>query len=111
MLARRDLAILKDPEHRVEAVRLNPLDLNNADGRLWNALATSAIALRLGALVEYTPQNQTTISRYVFIEGISHTISPDRWTIQLTFSSATAYRPQAFSRWGAGTWGDVTWTW
>jgi len=111
MLARRDLAILKDPEHRVEAVRLNPLDPNNADGRLWNALATSAIALRLGALVEYTPQNQTTISRYVFIEGISHAITADRWTIQLTFSSATAYRPQAFSRWGEGTWGDVTWTW
>ena len=111
MLARRDLAILKDPEHRVEAVRLNPLDPNNADGRLWDALATSSIALRLGALVEYTPQNQTTISRYVFIEGISHAITADRWTTSLTFSSATAYRPQAFSLWGEGTWGDVTWTW
>jgi hypothetical protein len=110
-IARRDLSVLQDPEHRIESVKLNPLDPNNADGRLWVALATQAIALRLGALVEYTPQNQTTLSRYVFIEGISHTISADRWQISLTFSSATAYRPRALSRWGAGTWGDVSWTW
>jgi hypothetical protein len=110
-IARRDLSILQDPEHRIESIKLNPLDSNNADGRLWDALATQAIALRLGALVEYTPQNQTTLSRYVFIEGISHTISADRWQIGLTFSSATAYRPRALSLWGVGTWGDVTWTW
>ena len=110
-IARRDLSILQDPEHRIESVRLNPLDPSNADGRLWAALATQAIALRLGALVEYTPQNQTTLSRYVFIEGISHTISADRWQIGLTFSSATAYRPRALSLWDVGTWGDVTWTW
>jgi hypothetical protein len=110
-IARRDLAILQDPEHRVESVKLNPQDPNNADGRLWDALSSQAIALRLGALVEYTPQNQTTIARYVFVEGISHTISADRWQIGLTFSSATAYRPQALSRWGVGAWGAVTWTW
>jgi hypothetical protein len=90
---------------------LNPLDADNTDGRLWYALSTQAIALRLGALVDYTPQSQTTLSRYVFIEGISHTITPDTWQIGLTFSSATSYRPQALSRWDAGTWGDVTWTW
>jgi hypothetical protein len=110
-IARRDLSILQDPEHRIESIKLNPLDPNNADGRLWAALATQEIALRLGALVEYTPQNQTTLSRYVFIEGISHTISADRWQIGLTFSSATAYRPRALSLWDVGTWGDVTWTW
>jgi hypothetical protein len=110
-IARRDLSILQDPEHRIESIKLNPLDLNNADGRLWAALATQEIALRLGALVEYTPQNQTTLSRYVFIEGIGHTISADRWQIGLTFSSATAYRPRALSLWDVGTWGDVTWTW
>jgi len=110
-IARRDLSILQDPEHRVEGIKLNPLDANNADGRLWAALATQSIALRLGALVDYTPMNQSTISRYVFIEGISHTITPDTWQIGLTFSSATAYRPQALSRWGVGTWGNTTWTW
>lgn len=110
-IARRDLSTLQDPEHRIESIKLNPLDPNNTDGRLWDALATQSIALRLGALVQYTPQNQTTLSRYVFIEGISHTISADRWQIGLTFSSATAYRPQALSRWGVGTWGKVTWTW
>ena len=110
-IARRDLSILQDPEHRIESIRLNPLDAANADGRLWAALATQSIALRLGALVDYTPMNQSTISRYVFVEGISHTITPDTWAIGLTFSSATAYRPQALSRWGVGTWGDITWTW
>jgi len=110
-IARRDLSILQDPEHRIESVKLNPLNEHNADGRLWAALATQAIALRLGALVDYTPQSQTTLSRYVFVEGISHTISADRWQVGLTFSSATAYRPQVLSRWDVGTWGDVTWTW
>ena len=110
-IARRDLSILQDPEHRVETLKFNPLDATNADGRLWSALASQSIALRLGALVEYTPMNQSTISRYVFIEGISHTITPDTWTVGLIFSSATAYRPQALSRWGVGTWGDITWTW
>lgn len=110
-IARRDLSILQDPEHRIESLTLNPLDADNADGRLWSSLATQSIALRLGALVDYTPMNQSTISRYVFIEGLSHSITPDRWSIGLTFSSATAYRPQLLSRWGVGTWGDVTWTW
>jgi hypothetical protein len=110
-IARRDLSVLQDPEHRIESVRLNPLDPNNDDSRLWVALATQSIALRLGALVEYTPQSQSTISRYVFIEGISHTITPDTWQISLLFSSATAYRPRALSKWGVGTWGDVSWTW
>lgn len=110
-LARRDLAILKDPEHRVESLTLNVLDSNNVDGRLWRALSTGAIALRLGALVDYTPQNQTTLSRFVFIEGISHNITADRWDVTLTFSSATAYQPYASSMWTVGTWGSAVWTW
>lgn len=110
-IARRDLAILKDPEHRIESLKLNPLDDNNADGRLWTALASGTIALRIGALVDYTPPSQTTISRYVFIEGISHTISPDRWQVGLTFSSATAYQPFGSSMWGVATWGTSPWTW
>lgn len=110
-LAQRDLAILKDPEHRVEGLTLNLLDSNNADGRLWSALATGAIALRIGAQVDYTPMNQTLLSRRVFIEGITHTITPDRWTTQLAFSSATAFQPYVDSMWGVGAWDSTKWTW
>ena len=98
-LANRQLTVFQNPELRVETLTVSPLASENYDletsepgGALFYSLASGDIGLRNGARIVHTPVHESTqISQMAFIEGISHSITPDNWLTTLNFSSASAY--------------------
>lgn len=85
----------KDAEERVASVVLKPLTSDS----LWPV----ALGLKVGDLVKVvrTPAAGDAITRYVFVEGYDHDITPGPvpdWTTNIYFSSATVFQS------GLGTW-------
>ena len=99
-LANRQVDVFQNPELRVESLVFSPLAAENADfqtgtagGSAFGRLAAGQIGLRGGALIWHTPQHEAdTIKQFCFIEGVSHTITPDDWRVTVNFSSASAYQ-------------------
>jgi hypothetical protein len=99
-LASRQLTVFQSPELRVESVVVSPLAFENREygsptvgSSFFYSMAVGEIALRAGAQVTHTPIHETTqIQQLCFIEGISHSITPDNWLTTVAFSSAAAYQ-------------------
>ena len=123
-LADRQLTVFQSPELRVESVTLSPISPENVDvttgaagGAVFKALATNRIALRRGAQIVQTPSHEASqITQMCFIEGVSHSITPDDWTTELAFSSASAYDNVGLAVFDgsgsqAGYFDSTTWGW
>jgi hypothetical protein len=123
-LANRQLTVFQNPELRVETIVMSPLASQNADyasglagGAVFAALASGTIGLRGGARIVHTPKHESTqISQMAFIEGLSHTITPDNWIVALNFSSATAYENVGYALFDgidsqAGYFDQTRWGW
>jgi hypothetical protein len=123
-LANRQLTVFQNPELRVETIVVSPLASQNADyasglagGAVFAALASGTIGLRGGARIVHTPKHESTqISQMAFIEGLSHTITPDNWIVALNFSSATAYKNVGYALFDgtdsqAGYFDQTRWGW
>jgi len=114
----RELAVYNSPELRVESLTLSPLNPRNTgdDGttgsRVWKWLAYNTFRLRQGTFVLYQPPGEPEQVRSdVFIESISHRITPTDWEIKLGFSSATVYARMANTIWNTVNWDEAVWSW
>lgn len=117
-LVERELATNVVPELRVESVRfsaLNPrnnTDYGNPGGRVWGWLALGLMNLRQGTFVYFKPPGESSyVKTDVFIESVSHDITPTSWDISLGFSSATVYTRMASSVWDTGVYDTAVWSW
>lgn len=107
-LATREVGIYQTPERRVESLRFNPIAVG---GDAWDALSSQRIQMRALAEVKMTPPAGDVIDKFVYVQGLSHRITPDNWWVDLEFSSATAIYGLVDSRWDVGVWDSATWTW
>lgn len=113
-VATKDLITFRNPELRVESVTILPRSLvaNEYRSTGWAALL-NALHLRRGAYVlfDHRPNAElpNTYVRQVVISGISHSITPDDWRVNVEFQSASVIG--AFLQWDAGTWDNYLWTW
>jgi len=117
-LVDREIAVNNVPELRVESLTFSPLsprnfgDYEDPGGRVWKWLAYDMISLRQGTFVYYQPPGEPNPVRSdVFIESISHSITPSGWSIKLGFSSATVYATMANTIWDTVNWDDAVWSW
>ena len=70
------------------------------------AACTSELGTKL--TVKRTPQGVgSAISKDVFIEGVTHTISPDNWVTEFLLSPAPV--DTGLARWGTGEWDTDSW--
>lgn len=98
-LAARQIDVFQNPEFRIESLTVSPLASQNASyvgttpgGTVFGYLASGQIGLRGGARITHTPIHESTqISQMSFIEGVSHSITPDNWLTTINFSSASVY--------------------
>jgi hypothetical protein len=98
-LANRQLTVFQVPEFRIESLTVSPLapenrsyDTGTPGGSVFNPMGLAQLELRCGALITHTPKHESTqISQMCFIEGVTHSITPDNWLTTFNFSSATAY--------------------
>lgn len=104
-----DLLVAKGTQanaYRVERVTIEPIVSTTT---MW----PKALGLRIRdrASVSMTvPVSSLAINRNVFIDGISHSITPMRWTTTFTFASATAWDGfSAAAAFGSGTWDTSQW--
>lgn len=98
------LAKWKDPEYRVERVTVFPA---KAPSTAWPHVLGRRIRDR--AEVSATvPVSGKVLEHSVFIEGVSHDISPMRWVSQFSFSSTTAYDDFTTSLWDTGVFDTAT---
>jgi len=80
--------------------------------RIWKWLAYNAFRLRQGTFVYFRPPGEPDQVRSdVFIESISHQITPTDWNIKLGFSSATVYVAMANTIWDTVNWDEDVWSW
>ena len=117
-LIKRELAVNVAPELRVETLKFSPLHPRNTDdygqpgGRVWTWFDQELLGLRQGTFVYFKPPGETDyVETDVFIDSISHDITPTGWEITLGFSSATVYFRMASSLWDTGTWDTAVWSW
>jgi hypothetical protein len=117
-LINREIVLNNIPELRVESVTFSPLsprnfgDDNNPGARVWLWLGTGAMSLRRGTFVYYQPPGEPEPVRSdVFIESISHSITPTGWEIKLGFSSATVYVTIGNTLWDEVNWDYAAWSW
>jgi hypothetical protein len=85
--------------------------LIDANGRsAWSA----ALGLRIRdrATVSMTvPVSSLTINKNVFIDGVSHNITPMRWSTSFQFASATAWDGFTAAVWDTATWDGSSSKW
>jgi hypothetical protein len=117
-LIERELLVSKFPEFRVESITFSPLSPRNSSDegapgyRVWLWLAYGAIRLRQGTFVYYQPPGEPDPVRSdVFIESISHSITPSTWEIKLGFSSATVFNTISNTVWDYVNWDEAVWSW
>jgi len=116
-LIQREIVLHNTPELRVESVTFSPLSPRNSDdsipgARVWLWLGTGAMSLRRGTFVYYQPPGEPEPVRSdVFIESISHSITPTGWEIKLGFSSATVYTTIGNTLWDEVNWDYAAWSW
>ena len=117
-LVNREIAVNNTPELRVESVTFSPLSPRNSSDegdpgyRVWLWLAYGAMNLRQGTFVYYQPPGEPEPVRSdVFIESISHSITPTGWEIKMGFSSATVYAAIGNTLWDEVNWDYAVWSW
>jgi hypothetical protein len=92
----------KNPTTRFVQMRVN------VRRSLTTLVAASTSELGTKLTVKRTPQGVgTAISKDVFIEGVTHTISPDNWVTEFLLSPAPV--DTGLARWGTGTWDTDSW--
>jgi hypothetical protein len=112
-LAERHVALFQAPERRVESLTFNP-DLQPSTERrrvALEAIARGQLALRALVRVDHTTPSGFEISKYLFVRGIHHNITPRSWTVSLDFTSATVVYGMVGSLWDVGVWDEAVWSW
>jgi hypothetical protein len=105
-LANLELFKFRDPEYRVAALLVQGAV---SPAAYWPLLLDARFGDYCIAKVP-TPSG-ITITRNVFITGISHQIDSDGdWQIRFAFRSATPY-VNVWSGWDEGVWDTMTWYW
>jgi hypothetical protein len=99
VLAAWKIARCRAPERRVESITV--------DARRTDVPWATVLGLRVRDLVTVIrrPPGGHTITQYCHVAGISHKVTPERWSVTFYLSSATVYRRFAASRWDVGLWG------
>ena len=104
-LADSFLGKYKDAEYRINNCTVNPA-----------ANATVNWPLVLGALIrdrvtgKVTAPGGTAISKQLFIDGVSHSINQDGWTVRFRFASATFWASfTSVGLWDSGVWDTSVW--
>lgn len=113
LLARRYVGLYSDPERRIEGVSFSPMLQPTAAkvAEAWSALATDRIQLRALVLLNHMTHAGFTITKHLFVRGISHSITPKGWDVDVTFTSATIWHALVDSRWDVGAWDTAAWSW
>lgn len=101
-LADLDIMRFKNPEYRVAGLSVVPAASPSA---WWPLVLDSRFGDYCTATV-LTPAGLT-VTRDVFVSGISHSISTQGWTVQFAFTSATPYS-STWGGWDGGLWNTVT---
>lgn len=114
-LATRDVALNQSPELRVEGLTFKPQGQNTSTQiqAAWLALSQLLIQMRSLVRVKLTPPSGDVLNRLVHVNGISHTITPDTWTVGLQFQSATVISSLFNSNWDAAgaQWDAIAFSW
>jgi len=111
-LARRTVALNQQAERRIESITFRPqgqLAEDNVDAA-WTALSAS-ITLRALSFVGLLGPSGNSLNLFCYIQGISHTITPDDWVVGIQFSSAEGYLGYFNSRWDLGLFDSASWAW
>lgn len=93
--------------YRVTGLTIDPI---NDPATAW----PKALGLRIRdrATVSMTvPVSSLAITKNVFIDGISHSITPMRWSTSFTFASATAWDAFVAAKWDTATWDGAASKW
>ena len=100
-----NVARWKSPEYRIESVTIDP---NVSPTLMWPHALGRRIHDR-ATVTAYNARAATTVSHDVFIEGIEHSFSHNRWSTTFHFSSATAWSGFSASAWDTGVWDTAKW--
>jgi hypothetical protein len=100
-----NVARWKDPEYRIESVTIDP----NVSGTLMWPHALGRRLHDRATITAYNARSAQTVTMQVFIEGVSHTISHNRWATTFFFSSAAAWAGFSASVWDTGVWDTARW--
>jgi hypothetical protein len=93
--------------YRVTGLTIDPI---NSPAAMW----PEALGLRIRdrATVSMTvPVSSLTINKNVFIDGVSHNITPMRWSTSFAFASATAWDGFTAAVWDTATWDGASSLW
>lgn len=105
VLAAIELTRSKDAEYRFSKITVIP---QKSPSVCWPHVLGRRIRDR--AVVTGTIATAgVTISRNVFIDGISHTFDPTNWITDFYFTSATPYDTYSASLWDTGKWDSAIW--
>lgn len=98
------LARYKAPEVRSSAIELRPL-------RAPANLLPVVLGREVRDLVRVirTPPGGFTITRDVYIAGISHAVTPHGWSTRFDLWSSAPYSSYTTDRWDTGLWDTATW--
>lgn len=111
-LAERKVALYQNPERRVEQLTFSP-DLQPSPEQqafAWQALTSGGLALRSLVQLNHTTSSGYDITKYLYIRGISHRITPQTWDVTLKFASASVLYSLVGSDWDLGLWDEAGWS-
>ena len=115
-IATKDLSLTGSPELRVESLTVLPRAETDLDVSWPLTQWDQVLDLRLRQACTITLDRRlaqslpTTLVRYCLLQRIHHNITPDNWSINFEFTSATAL--QAMTRpWDVFLWDTGVWSW
>ncbi len=100
-----NVARWKDPEDRVERLTINP---NQAPSTMWPHALGRRIHDR-ATVAAYNARQNRTENYDLFIEGIAHQFSQNRWSTTFSFSDARPWNGFSVSTWDSGLWDTARW--
>ena len=104
-LADAFLGKYKDAEYRIDDCMVNPAANPTIN---WPLVLNALIRDRVTGKV--TAPGGTAISKQLFIDGVSHSISDNGWRVQFLFSSATFWAQfTSVGLWDSGVWDTSVW--
>jgi hypothetical protein len=78
--------------------------VDRAEVEVYDDASAALVLVRLFDLIAYDYSGPAPWSRLEVVASVSHSITPDAWSVKL--SSAQA---EVVATWGTGTWGSSTW--
>lgn len=102
-IAQLTVAARKDPKLRITSASFMPM---GAGATMWPQVLGRRIRDRVTVIRR---PSWGTITQPSFIDGVSHSIGPERWDTTFRFADAQPWASLTTSRWNVATWDSASW--